>query len=106
MAVALSNTIPLDKGKAMEAVKLRVQIPEDRALHLDVPVPKTIAQGAADVTLIIEPDPCDAHSGVTTGKSLADLGGYLKSRNPHPDRRVTVEDMNAAIARRVRERAS
>ena len=90
----------------MEAVKLRVQIPEDHSLHLDVPVPETVAPGAADVTLIIEPDSCDARSDVTKEKTLAHLGGYLKNRNPHPDRQVTVEDMHAAIAQRVREQAS
>jgi len=90
----------------MEAVKLRVQIPEDHALHLDVPVPETVSPGAADVTVIIEPEPGRAQSSAARGRSLADLGGYLKSRNPHPDRRVTVEDMNAAIAQRMRERSS
>ena len=88
----------------MEAVKLRVQIPDDHALHLDVPVPKTVAPGAAEVTVIIESEPREEHSSAEGGKALADLGGYLKSRNPHPDRRVTAEDMNAAIARRMRER--
>ena len=90
----------------MEAVRLRVRIPEDHALHLDVPVPKTVAPGAADVTVIIEPETRLAHSSDRGGRSLADLGGYLRNRNPHPDRRVTVEDMNAAIARRMRERTS
>ena len=47
----------------MEAVKLRVQVPDGHALHLDVPVPKTVASGAAEVTVIVEPEPRGAHSG-------------------------------------------
>ena len=87
----------------MEAVRLRVQIPENHVLHLDVPVPDAVVPGAAHVTVIIEPVLHDTHPSDREGRGLADLGGYLKSRNPHPDRRVTVEDMSAAIAQHMRE---
>ena len=89
----------------MEPVRLRVLIPPDHRLHLDVPVPDYVTPGRADVTVIIEPEAAGTDSRMSDGTRIADLAGYLKDRNPHPHRRVTVEDMNAAIARRMRERA-
>lgn len=88
----------------METLRMHVTIPRNRRLRLDVDVPDRVAPGDADVTVTIEPDGGHAADTTQPGKRLADFSGLLKDRNPHPERKVSVEDMNAAIARRLRSR--